>query len=170
MDKRIDLHLHSTSSDGTLTPRELVARARGIGLSAIAITDHDTIGGVREGIEAGAQEGIEVVPGIEIGIAHDPARHLIEIDILGYFIDPEHSELNEALELLQKAKNDKLFKQLAVLAQSGFARGRGRRHGAAPAHLACAARAVPGPQGGGLLRGNVVRRRLVRDEGLQPYA
>ena len=120
MDRRIDLHLHTTASDGTLTPTELVARAKGIGLSAIAITDHDTIGGVREGLAAGAELGIEVVPGVEIGIAHDPSRHLVEIDILGYFVDPEHPELVEALELLQKAKNDKLFTQLAVLAQNGY--------------------------------------------------
>jgi len=120
VDRRIDLHLHTTASDGTLTPTELVARAKGIGLSAIAITDHDTIGGVREGLAAGAELGIEVVPGVEIGIAHDPSRHLVEIDILGYFVDPEHPELVEALELLQKAKNDKLFTQLAVLAQNGY--------------------------------------------------
>jgi len=116
----IDLHLHTTASDGTLTPGELVASAAERGLSAIAITDHDTIGGVREGLLAGETAGIEVVPGVEIGIAHDPARHLVEIDILGYFIDPDHPELVEALELLQKAKNDKLFKQLAVLAQNGY--------------------------------------------------
>ncbi len=120
MDRRIDLHLHTTASDGTLTPSELVARAGERGLSAIAITDHDTIGGVHEGLAAGAAAGVEVIPGVEIGIAHDPSRHLVEIDILGYFIDPEHSELVEALELLQKAKNDKLFKQLAVLAQNGY--------------------------------------------------
>ncbi len=120
MSGRIDLHLHSTASDGTLTPTELVARARSLGLAAIAITDHDTVGGVREGLEAGREFGIEVVPGVEIGISHDPSRCLVEIDILGYFIDPEHPDLIEALTLLQKAKNDKLFKQLAVLAQNGY--------------------------------------------------
>ncbi len=120
MNRAIDLHLHTTASDGTLTPSELVARAAERGLSAIAITDHDTIGGVREGIEAADGVGIEVISGVEIGIAHDPSRHLVEVDILGYFIDPEHPELVEALDLLQKAKNDKLFKQLAVLAQNGY--------------------------------------------------
>jgi predicted metal-dependent phosphoesterase TrpH len=120
VDRRIDLHLHTTASDGTLTPSELVARAGTLGLAAIAITDHDTIGGVREGIAAGVDAGIEVVPGVEIGIAHEPERHLVEVDVLGYFIDPEHPELVEALGLLQEAKNDKLFKQLAVLAQNGY--------------------------------------------------
>ncbi len=120
MNRAIDLHLHTTASDGTLSPGELVGRAVERGLTAIAITDHDTIGGVREALAAGADAGIEVIPGVEIGIAHDPARHLVEVDILGYFIDPEHPELVEALDLLQKAKNDKLFKQLAVLAQNGY--------------------------------------------------
>jgi predicted metal-dependent phosphoesterase TrpH len=119
-DARIDLHLHTTASDGTLTPGEIVLLAKKRGLAAIAITDHDTIGAVKDAMAAGEKHGIEVVPGTEIGIAHDPARHLIEIDILGYFIDPEHAELNEALEVLQKAKNDKLFKQLAMLAQNGY--------------------------------------------------
>lgn len=119
-DARIDLHLHTTASDGTLTPEELVLRAKECGLTAMAITDHDTIGAVKDGMAAGEKHGIEVVAGTEIGIAHDPKRHLIETDILGYFIDPDHPELIEALDLLQKAKNDKLYKQLAVLAQNGY--------------------------------------------------
>jgi predicted metal-dependent phosphoesterase TrpH len=118
---RIDLHLHSTASDGSETPTTLVERAREIGLSAIAITDHDTIGGVREGLLAGEKAGIEVVPGVEIGIAHDPERNLVEVDILGYFVDPAHPDLVEALELLQKAKNGKLRKQLDVLAANDLA-------------------------------------------------
>ncbi len=117
---RIDLHLHTTASDGTLTPEELVLLAKKRGLAAIAVTDHDTISGVKEAMAAGEEHGIEVVPGTEIGIAHDPDRHLVEIDILGYFVDPDGAELIEALGLLQKAKNDKLYKQLAVLAQNGY--------------------------------------------------
>ncbi len=119
-DARIDLHLHTTASDGTLTPEEVVLRAKERGLAAIAITDHDTIGAVKNAMVAGKEHGIEVVAGTEIGIAHDPKRHLIETDILGYFVDPDHAELIEAFDLLQKAKNDKLYKQLAVLAQNGY--------------------------------------------------
>jgi predicted metal-dependent phosphoesterase TrpH len=119
-DARIDLHVHSTASDGTLTAEELVLRAKSLGLAAIAITDHDSIGSVKEGIEAGETHGIEVVPGVEIGIAHDPDRGLVEIDILGYFIDPDDAELAESMQRLQDAKNGKLAKQIAVLAANGL--------------------------------------------------
>jgi predicted metal-dependent phosphoesterase TrpH len=117
---RIDLHCHTTASDGSLTPGELVARAALRGLAAIAITDHDSIGGVKEGAAAGERLGLEVVPGVEIGIAHDPDRGLVEIDILGYFVEPDHAELAHALARLQDAKNEKLDRQLAVLAGNGF--------------------------------------------------
>ncbi len=116
----IDLHLHTTASDGTLSPSELVARARGRGLSAIAVTDHDTIGGVEEGVRAGAGAGLEVVCGVEIGIAHEPERGLVEVDILGYLIDPRHERLVGALAALQEAKNSKLHMQVEVLADNGY--------------------------------------------------
>jgi predicted metal-dependent phosphoesterase TrpH len=119
-DARIDLHLHSTASDGSLTAEELVLRAKSLGLSAIAITDHDSVGSVQEAIEAGERHGVEVVPGVEIGIAHDPDRGLIEIDILGYFVDPNDGELVESMRRLQDAKNAKLTGQIAVLAQHGL--------------------------------------------------
>ena len=120
-DSRIDLHLHTTASDGSLTPAELVARAKSLGLSAIAITDHDSVGGVGEGLRAGREHGIEVVPGVEIGIAHEPDRGLVEIDILGYLFDHENAELSDALTGLQEAKNAKLRGQIEVLAENGFA-------------------------------------------------
>lgn len=120
-DARIDLHLHSTASDGSCTAGELVVKAKELGLAAIAITDHDSIGSVGEGLDAGERHGVEVVSGVEIGIAHDPERGLVEIDILGYFVDPDHDELGAALVRLQEAKNDKLNRQLAVLADHGLA-------------------------------------------------
>lgn len=119
-DARIDLHLHSVASDGSLTAEELVLRAKSLGLSAIAITDHDSIGSVEAGIDAGERHGVEVVPGVEIGIAHDPDRGLVEIDILGYFVDPNDDELAQSMLRLQEAKNGKLAKQIAVLAENGL--------------------------------------------------
>jgi predicted metal-dependent phosphoesterase TrpH len=116
----IDLHLHTTASDGTLTPTELVARCRSHGLSAIAITDHDTIGGVAEGVRAGLEQDVEIVCGVEIGIEHEPERGLVEVDILGYFIDPAHAELAETLDALQEAKNGKLRTQIEILAANGL--------------------------------------------------
>ena len=64
----VDLHAHTTASDGTVTPRQLVTQAYEIGLSAIGITDHDTVAGGSEALEVGRELGIEVVPGIELSV------------------------------------------------------------------------------------------------------
>ena len=69
MNKYIDLHTHSTCSDGTLSPSEVVKLAKEKGLSAIALTDHDTIDGLVEAIETGRAIGIEVITGIEFSVA-----------------------------------------------------------------------------------------------------
>ena len=82
--KYIDLHTHTTASDGTLTPRELVARAADKGLAAVAITDHDTVEGAAHAAELEDEFGVEVVPGIEISAEYFGYG----IHILGYFIDP----------------------------------------------------------------------------------
>ena len=79
--REIDLHTHSTASDGTCPPRELVYRASRLGLRAVAITDHDTVLGHAEALSAGADYGVEVVPGIEVSTRYGTAVH-----ILGYYI------------------------------------------------------------------------------------
>ena len=66
-----DLHVHSTASDGTFTPSELVAEAKKIGLKAFALTDHDTVAGVKEAIAAADEAGIELIPGIEISTKYN---------------------------------------------------------------------------------------------------
>ena len=66
MNKTIDLHVHSTASDGTFTPMELVAEAKRCGLAAFALTDHDTVDGVSEALAAGKASGLEVIPGVEL--------------------------------------------------------------------------------------------------------
>ena len=89
----IDLHLHTTASDGLLSPGELVARAAAAGLEVIAVTDHDTTGGLAEASLAGGSAGIRVIPGIEI-TAVEQGR---DVHILGYFIDPHCAQLTEFL-------------------------------------------------------------------------
>lgn len=84
MNKYIDLHTHSTCSDGTLTPTEVVKLAKERGLSAIALTDHDTIDGLCEAIDAGRKYGIEVITGIEFSVAADTEMHLLG---LGFDLD-----------------------------------------------------------------------------------
>lgn len=80
MNKYIDLHTHSTCSDGTLTPSEVVKHAKDKGLSAIALTDHDTIDGLQEAIETGKRIGVEVITGIEFSVASDTEMHLLGLD------------------------------------------------------------------------------------------
>ena len=79
--REIDLHVHTTASDGTETPRELVELAKRKGLRTIAITDHDTVLGCREAMAAGMELGVEVVPGIEFGTKFGIAVHM-----LGYYL------------------------------------------------------------------------------------
>jgi predicted metal-dependent phosphoesterase TrpH len=95
-----DLHTHSTASDGILSPYELVKLAKARNLAAIAITDHDTVDGLSEGLEAGKQLGITVVPGIELSTQVGNW----EIHILGYFIDYSDGKLNATLEKYTSAR------------------------------------------------------------------
>ncbi|MGZ4105778.1 MAG: PHP domain-containing protein, partial [Tumebacillaceae bacterium] len=75
-----DLHAHTTASDGTFRPRELVELAKQKGLAAIAVTDHDTTGGLQEAQLAGQELGVEVVPGIELSTEFEGK----EVHVLGY--------------------------------------------------------------------------------------
>ena len=87
----IDLHIHTTASDGTFTPEEAVKKAAELGLRAIAITDHDNIEGHAEAVAAGERYGVELVRGIEVS-----TKYGVSIHILGYFVEslvPELAEL-----------------------------------------------------------------------------
>jgi len=96
----IDLHTHSTCSDGTLTPRHVVGLAKSIGLRAVALTDHDTVAGVGEALAAGNEVGIEVVVGVEISAACSAGS----MHILGYYLLPTDPELVGALNRLQDGR------------------------------------------------------------------
>lgn len=86
--KLIDLHIHSTASDGSLTPTEVVNRANDLGLTAMALTDHDTVAGIDEALEAAKDLDMEVIPGIEVSCIYKGK----EIHILGLYIDHKASE------------------------------------------------------------------------------
>lgn len=111
----VDLHLHTTASDGVKTPSEMVRYAKYKGLQAIAITDHDTIGGLEEGLEEGERIGFEVISGIEISAEHSPGS----MHLLGYFIDIRDSLLNERLKYLQKAREERNPRMVEKLNQLG---------------------------------------------------
>jgi predicted metal-dependent phosphoesterase TrpH len=95
-----DLHLHSDYSDGTMSPEDIVSYAHAIGLSALSITDHDTIRGQEEALSAGQRYGIEVVTGIEFSVEEDGGS----VHILGYCFDPSHRALVANIEELSEAR------------------------------------------------------------------
>lgn len=97
MIRKIDLHMHTNYSDGQHSPEELIIKVKEAGIDLISITDHDTIGGIAEGIEIGKHYGIEVIPGLEI--SSDIKDR--EVHILGYFFDPNNNELEEYLKFFR---------------------------------------------------------------------
>lgn len=112
----IDLHLHTTASDGVMTPSEIVNYAKNKGLLAIAITDHDTIDGLEEGLFEGERIGLEVIPGIEISAEHSPGS----MHLLGFFIDIHHPILKERLGDLQRARAERNPKMAEKLKKLGI--------------------------------------------------
>ena len=113
----VDLHTHTTASDGKLTPSQLVRYAREKDLRAIAVTDHDTVEGTEEAVSAGKREGIEVVPGIEISVDYTPGS----MHMLGYFITGGSHRLQEKLSLLQDSRADRNPKIIEKLNELGIA-------------------------------------------------
>ena len=113
---RVDLHCHTTASDGGLGPKELVARAASLGIEVLAITDHDTTEGVPEALEEAQRQGIVVVPGVEISAVSTRE----EIHLLGYFVDPQHKELQELLARARDARRVRAQKMLKRLAELGL--------------------------------------------------
>ena len=101
--KRVDLHMHTTFSDGSYTPDELIRYAKEKNLDVVAVTDHDTVTSHAECKQAAAKYGIELIPGIEISCQFEPGT----LHILGYFLDPSDSKLAKRLEELQKARAER---------------------------------------------------------------
>lgn len=95
----IDLHTHTTASDGSMTPEKLVLHALHEKIRAIAITDHDTIDGVEAAYLKGLEVGLEVVPGVEISTGDKP-----EIHILGYFPYEKYKEIDGVLDLMREKR------------------------------------------------------------------
>lgn len=112
----VDLHLHSTESDGTLEPAELVQLAAKSNIRAIAITDHDSIDGVRAALDAGERLGVEVVPGVELSSDLDGR----DIHFLGYFIDYEDRELHEHLRELRESRYRRAAEMVERLRKAGL--------------------------------------------------
>lgn len=111
----IDLHVHTTVSDGTYTPSQVVALAKERGLSAIAITDHDIVAGYPEAAKTGAELGVEVIPGIEISTKYGGAVH-----ILGYYVNLETESFKSVLNWILADREHRNRKMVDLMAADGL--------------------------------------------------
>lgn len=118
----IDLHIHSTASDGTFSPAEIVNLANELGIGAISITDHDTVAGCKQVYKNGIPGSTRFISGIEISAA-SPSFFPCpgSFHILGYGINIEDASLNQTLETLQKARTNRNPKIIELLNKMGFA-------------------------------------------------
>ena len=112
----IDLHTHTVYSDGTFTPAELIALARDRGLDIVAVTDHDTTNGLMEATAAGAEAGVEVVPGVELSTVRDGEG----VHLLCYFMDLAHPELMAELQRLRDDRFNRGERMVARLQELGY--------------------------------------------------
>lgn len=111
---KVDLHMHTTYSDGAYTPIELVKKAKQAELDTISITDHDSINGLQEAIEYGREIGIEVVPGVELSTDIGDR----EVHLLGLFIDVRNEELQKYLQFFRDERfyrAKRIIKKLKLL-------------------------------------------------------
>jgi predicted metal-dependent phosphoesterase TrpH len=105
---KIDLHIHSTASDGSLSPLEILTLAQKLNLGAIAITDHDTIKGSKDALALGIPPSIKFLTGVEISASPPPFFHCPgSLHILGYAINIDDPVLNHTLALLQDSRKDR---------------------------------------------------------------
>ena len=116
MQVEVDLHLHTTSSDGTHTPAEIVQNAAHSGLKTISVTDHDTTKGLAESKENAKLYGINFIPGIEIGTK----LNTDEIHILGYYVEEEDEELQQVLKAHRNDRFTRGERIVGILNELGF--------------------------------------------------
>lgn len=115
-DEWIDLHLHSSCSDGLLTPSQVIQKAKEKKLKAVGIVDHDTIEGVSEAIEKGNKIGVEVVPGVELSSKYKNT----DIHIIGYYINPDYPPLKDYLKRFRDERLRRAQKMVKNLNKLGL--------------------------------------------------
>jgi len=117
----IDLHIHSTASDGTLSPAEILKLAQKLKLRAIAITDHDTIAGSKEALNIGLPPDVKYLTGVEISASSPPSiSYSGSFHILGYSISLDDPQLNKTLSVLQQARKNRNPQIVKRLNSMGF--------------------------------------------------
>lgn len=112
---RVDLHTHTTASDGQYTPTQLVEKAESAGIQALAVTDHDTLDGVEEAVQAGRQLGITVLRGIELG-----AREHRYMHILGLGLSVDCPELSNLCQILRISRDERAQRIIRFLREKGI--------------------------------------------------
>jgi predicted metal-dependent phosphoesterase TrpH len=113
---RIDLHLHTSASDGLLTPAALIQVVHRADIQVCGITDHDTVDGLAEAARAAAEVGLALIPGIELSAYW----RKVEFHILGYFVEPENAALQAFLRNTREARHTRLFAMLGRLTAMGM--------------------------------------------------
>lgn len=111
-----DLHTHTIYSDGLCTPRQLVEKAKAVGLEGVALTDHDTVDGISEFLQAGKRYGLVCLPGVELSTEYQG----IECHILGYRIDYHHRGLLTRLQQVIMSRKARAERILELLAEHGL--------------------------------------------------
>lgn len=113
---KFDLHSHTTVSDGTFTPTDLVKKAIDEGFEYLAITDHDNIGGIKEAQRVADGSGLTIIPGVEISVEYGPGT----MHMCGYFVDLDNAYFNEKLNFVQDARRNRNPKIVQKLRDAGF--------------------------------------------------
>lgn len=112
---KIDLHAHTTASDGERGPRDLVRAAAAAGIDVLGVCDHDTVAALGEALEEGASAGVRIVPGIELSTQADGT----DVHVLGYFVDPKAPGLAEFLEGLGRSRRERVHRIVEALGRVG---------------------------------------------------
>ncbi len=112
---KVDLHVHTTASDGLLSPTAIISKANENRINTIAIADHDTIDGIPEGMVAANEKGVNLIPALEISAKHDKQIHM-----LGYFVDYTNLKFQNFVNKLKNSRDDRNQKMLKKLEKFGF--------------------------------------------------
>ena len=115
MTRMIDLHVHTTASDGTFTPSDVVLLAKKAGLAAMAITDHDTVDGIEEAVNKAKEEKLELVPGIEFSVGNTENIHII-----GLYIDHKNQQLVDVVDVMKKYRYERNRNLIDNIKREGF--------------------------------------------------
>jgi predicted metal-dependent phosphoesterase TrpH len=118
---RIDLHIHSTASDGTLSPSEILTLAQDLNIAAISITDHDTLDGSKDALSFGIPPSVKFLTGVEISSEPPPSFSCAgSFHILGYAVDVDHPDLNHTLSMLRDSRKRRNPQILELLSRLGI--------------------------------------------------